>query len=289
MGAKVRAIRRRTRAIRTTQQITRAMELIASSRILRAQGQAIRSRPFAQALGDMIEMLSGEVRESPLLVEREVRNLGLIAITSDRGLCGAYNSNLLREAERARTRESVAGRGVEITAVGKKGLSFYRFRRVPLAAEFTGVSDRPRYEDARRIAQGVIEAYLQGRIDRVLLAYTDFVSVALQRARVVQILPAPRDEPIEEGEARPLFEFEPGPERLLDALLPRYVEVKVYAALLESAASEHAARRRAMKDATDSAADLLKILKRDENRARQSEITSEIADLVGAAEALKGA
>jgi F-type H+-transporting ATPase subunit gamma len=288
MGAKVRAIRRRSKAVTTTQQITRAMELIAASRIVRAQARALRARPFAKAIGEMIEMLTGEVQESPLLAEREVRKVGLVVITSDRGLAGAYNSNVLREAERARRRESEAGAEVEVSAIGRKGLQSFRFRRIPLVSEFTGMSDQPRYAQARQIAEGVIERYIAGDIDKILLAYTDFVSMALQRARVAQILPAPRRERdrAEEG-PRAVFEFEPEPAALLDALLPRYVELKIFAAMLESAASEHAARRRAMKDATDSATDLLKVLRRDENRARQAEITSEIADLVGASEALQ--
>lgn len=286
MGAKVRAIRRRTKAVRTTQQITRAMELIAASRIIRAQTRAMRARPFARAIGEMIEMVADAARESPLLADREIRRVGLIAITSDRGLCGAYNSNVIREAERARTRESAAGHEVEVTALGKRGLSYYRFRRVPLAGQFSEISDQPRYAHARNVAKGVIDRFIAGDIDKLLLAYTDFVSMALQRAHVAQILPVVKDE--EPSEApRSLFDFEPEPAELLDALLPRYVEVKIFAALLESSASEHAARRRAMKDATDNATELLKLYKRNEDRARQSEITSEIADLVGASEALK--
>ena len=288
MGAKVRAVRRRRRAVLTTQQITRAMELIAASRIVRAQMRALRARPFARAIGELVEMLTGEVKESPLLLEREVRNVALIVITSDRGLAGSYNSNVLREAERARSRESGAGANVSVTAVGKKAISFYRFRRVPLEGEFTGMSDQPRYADAARVAEGIIERFVSADIDKVLIAYTDFVSMSLQRAHVVQVLPAlPPEETDETDQPGALFEFEPEPALLLDALLPRYVEMKLFAALLESSASEHAARRRAMKDATDNAVDLLKVLKRDEDRARQSEITSEIADLVGAAEALR--
>jgi F-type H+-transporting ATPase subunit gamma len=263
------------------------MELIAASRIVRAQTRALRARPYAKAIGEMVEMLAGEVKESPLLAEREVRNVGLIVITSDRGLAGAYNSNVLREAERTRTRESGAGANVGITAVGKRASSFYRFRRIALEDEFTGMSDRPRYSDARKVAERIIKSYVAAEIDKVLIAYTDFVSMSLQRAHVVQILPALAPEPEAEGKPSAMFDFEPEPEELLDALLPRYVEMKIFAAMLESSASEHAARRRAMKDATDNATDLLKILKRDEDRARQAEITSELSDLVGAAEALR--
>lgn len=288
MGAKVRAIRRRKRAVNTTQQITRAMELIAASRIVRAQASALRARPYARAIGEMVEMLASEARESPLLAEREIRNTGLIVITSDRGLAGAYNSNVLREADRARTREESLGHGLQITAVGRKGITNFRFRRIPLEAEFSGVSDQPRYTHAKAIAEGAISSFVSREIDSLLIAYTDFVSMSLQRARVAQLLPARQSgsRGPQEG-ARAIFEFEPEPDELLNSILPRYVEMKIYAALLESAASEHAARRRAMKDATDNAAELLKMLTRDENRARQSEITNEISDLVGASEALK--
>lgn len=290
MGAKVRMIRRRKKAVVQTQQITKAMELIAATRILRAQARAVKARPYAHAIGEMIEMLAGETQGgSALLTEREVQNTGMIVITSDRGLAGAYNSNVLREAERARHRETTDGHGVVLATVGRKGLSFYRFRRVPIDKEFLGVSDTPHYKDAREIAARMIEKYAAGEIDRLLLAYTDFVSASVQRARVAQILPVTppdEDQPVEG--VRALFEFEPEPDALLESLLPRYVEMKVFAALLESSASEHAARRRAMKDATDNASDLLKVLTRDENRARQAEITSELSDLVGAVEALKG-
>lgn len=287
MGAKLRVIKRRIRSVQSTQQITRAMELIAASRIVRAQARAERARPYARAIGDMVEMLATESRESPLLAEREVRSVGLIVITSDRGLCGAYNANVLREAQRAREREERAGRTVEVAAVGKKGSSFFRFRRVPLAAEFTGVSDNPTYADARRISEQAIAKYVGGEIDALLLAYTDFVSTFLQRARVAQILPVPRPEGAPPEGPRAIFEYEPEPAALMEALLPRYVEVKVFAALLESSASEHAARRRAMKEATDNAEDLLKVLSQLRNRLRQQEITSEIADIVGAAEGLR--
>lgn len=287
MGAKLRVIKRRIRSVQSTQQITRAMELIAASRIVRAQARAERARPYARAIGDMVEMLATESWESPLLAEREVRSVGLIVITSDRGLCGAYNANVLREAQRAREREERAGRTVEVTAVGKKGSSFFRFRRVPLAAEFTGVSDNPTYADARRISERAIAKYVGGEIDALLLAYTDFVSTFLQRAHVAPILPVPRPEGAPPEGPRAIFEYEPEPAALMEALLPRYVEVKVYAALLESSASEHAARRRAMKEATDNAEDLLKVLSQLRNRLRQQEITSEIADIVGAAEGLR--
>lgn len=235
----------------------------------------------------MIEMVAGESRESPLLAGRDVRNVGLLVITSDRGLCGAYNSNVLREAQRVREREERAGHSVLATAVGKRGLTFFRFRRVPLGGEYTGVSDRPGYGDARRIAEQLIEGYVSRALDRLIIAYTDFVSTFVQRAHVAQILPILQPEDAGQEGPRALFDYEPEPASLMEALLPRYVEVKIFAALLESAASEHAARRRAMKEATDNAEELLKIYRQQRNRIRQQEITSELSDLVGAAEGLR--
>jgi F-type H+-transporting ATPase subunit gamma len=289
MGAKVRAIKRRMRSVASTRKITKAFELIAASRIIKAQTRATAARPYADAIGEMVAMLASEARSSPLLAERqEIRTVGLVTITADRGLCGAYNSNVLREAERARRREKEANREVQITAVGRKGLSFYRFRRIPMAGEFSGVSDRPTYDDAKRIAASLIEQFTTGGIDKLFIAYTEFASTFVQRPKVAQVLPARVDEAPAGGAGHEAaFEYEPEPAALLEGLLPRYVEMKVYAALLESAASEHAARRRAMRAASDNADDLMKLLELTANQARQSEITAEIADIVGGAEALR--
>jgi len=289
MAEKARDIRRRIRTIESTKKITNAMQLIAASRIIKAQARTERSRPFSKAVGDMIEMLASESRSSPLLAEREeIRKVGIIVVTGDRGLAGAYNSNVLREAQRAAERERGLGREVSVTSVGRKGYAYFKFRKTPLAGTFTGVADRPAYADAKKIASGVIEEFTSGAIDKVLIAYTDFISTSLQRARVVQILPVPQaeDKPKKEGPTA-IFEFEPEPDALLDALLPRYVEMKVYSALLESSTSEHAARMRAMKSATDKAEDLIKIFQLKANKARQAEITGELSDIVGATEALK--
>lgn len=291
MAEKARDIRRRIQTVESTKKITNAMQLIAASRILRAQNRTERSRPFARAIGEMIEMLASESKSSALLTARdEMRNVGVIVITGDRGLAGAYNSNVLKEAQRAIGREREMGREIRITSVGRKGAAFFKFRKLPIAAQFTGVSDKPAYEDAKKIADGVISDYVSGAVDKVLLAYTDFVSASLQRSRVAQILPVPQPEERAKKEGPvAIFEFEPEPDALLDALLPRYVEIKVFAALLESSTSEHASRMRAMKSATDKAEDLIKLYQLDANKARQSEITSELADIVGGTEALRKA
>ncbi|HVE75825.1 MAG TPA: F0F1 ATP synthase subunit gamma [Actinomycetota bacterium] len=291
MAEKARDIERRIKSIESTKKITNAMQLIAASRIVKAQARTERSRPFSKALTAMIEMLASESKSSPLLAEREeISNVALITIAGDRGLAGGYNSNVLREAMRATEREQQLGRQVRVTSIGKRGYTFFRFRRVPLAGNFTGVSDNPTYADAKKIASQIIEDFVAGAVDKVLIAYTDFVSVSLQRARVTQVLPVPRpEEESAQTEPSASFEFEPEPDELLNALLPRYVEMKVYAALLEASTSEHASRMRAMKSATDKAEDLIKVFSLRMNNARQAEITNELADIVGATEALRGA
>lgn len=293
MAEKARDIRRRIKTVESTKKITNAMQLIAASRIAKAQARTERARPFARAIGEMIEMLASEAKSSPLLAERDpVTNVGLVVLTGDRGLAGAYNSNVLKEAQRVAERQRQAGRTARVTSVGRKGANFFKFRQIPLEAGFTGMSDKPTYADAKVIAKDLIDNYVSGELDMVMIAYTEFLSAGVQRARVAQILPVPRSETDKgksDGEASAVFEFEPEPDQLLDALLPRYVETKVYGALLESSTSEHAARMRAMKSATDKAEELIKNYQLRANKARQAEITNEIADIVGATEALSGA
>ncbi|MBW3590561.1 MAG: F0F1 ATP synthase subunit gamma [Actinobacteria bacterium] len=291
MAEKARDIRRRIKTVESTKKITNAMQLIAASRIGKAQARTEKARPFAEAISEMIEMLASQSKDSPLLADREtVRNVSLVTITGDRGLAGAYNANVLREAQRVAERQREAGREVNVTSIGRKGASFFRFREVPMDATYTGMSDKPAYEDAKKVAAAIIDDYLAERVDLVMIAYTEFLSAGVQRAKVAQILPVPQpDEDEDEAkEAAASFEFEPEPEKLLDALLPRYVEVRIYGALLESSTSEHAARMRAMKSATDKAEDLIKSYQLRANKARQAEITNEIADIVGATEALSG-
>ncbi len=292
MAEKARDIRRRIKTVESTKKITNAMQLIAASRIAKAQARTERARPFARAIGEMISMLASEAKSSPLLAERDpIKNVGLIVLTGDRGLAGAYNSNVLREAQRVADRHRQAGRTAMVTSVGRKGANFFKFRQVPLQAGFSGMSDKPTYADAKVIAKEIIEDYISGELDMVMMAYTEFLSAAVQRATVKQILPVPKAEDTDEKTSdspSAVFEFEPEPEQLLDALLPRYVEVKIYGALLESSTSEHASRMRAMKSATDKAEELIKSYQLRANKARQAEITNEIADIVGATEALSG-
>lgn len=295
MGARLRHLRRRRLSVESTMKITRAMELIAASRIVKAQQRLREAVPYARRIEQVIQGLAGitEVEhEFPLLKARpEIRTEGLLVITSDRGLAGAYNSNVIREAEQAFREAQGRGRRVRLYVAGKKGLSYFRFRRYEIAAEWQGVSDTPRYDDAEAIGQVLMDDFIDETIDRLQIAYTDYRSAVAQVATTTQVLPISREEiEAEEGaEVPPLYEFEPEPAEILTLLLPRYAKTVVYAAMLESSASEHAARRRAMKAATENARDLIADLNRVLNRERQAEITTEIMDVVGGAEALRQA
>ncbi len=286
MGAKLREIKRRINTIESTKKITKAMELISTSRIMRAERRVSEARPYSEAISRIIRDLAAtsEKLEHPLLSTPEAGGDGIVVITADRGLAGAYNANALRMAERARR---AAGGDVATYAVGRKGISAFRFRRIPMEAQWSGFSDRPQYENAKEIADKLIEDFSNGRIKSAQLIMTRFESLLVQRPDTIQLLPV-EQEAVEGGrEYPPLFEFEPAPTELLAELLPRYVEMRIYHAMLESAASEHAARRRAMSAATENAEDLISSLTRSMNRARQAEITAEIADIVGGAEALR--
>ncbi|HJP66217.1 MAG TPA: F0F1 ATP synthase subunit gamma [Actinomycetota bacterium] len=293
MGAKLREVRRRIRSVQSTMKITRAMELIATSRIMKAQQRVEAARPFAErltaAIGD-VAAASGSI-DNPLLQERPDRtSAAVFVVTSDRGLAGAYSSNVLRTAEELFARLRNEGKEPTVFVAGRKGISYYRFRGRPVAESWFGFSETPRYEDAKEIADTLIERFIEGDVDEIHGVYTEFRSAAVQRAVAKRFVPMVMEEATgpDEGPANQYI-FEPEPEALLDALLPRYVETRVWGALLESAASEHAARRRAMSAATDNAEELIKVLTRVANQARQSEITTEISEIVGGAEALRQA
>jgi F-type H+-transporting ATPase subunit gamma len=293
MGAQLRVVRRRIRSVQSTMKITRAMELIAASRIVKAQQRVEAARPYAElltrAMEDVARQTGGLVH--PLLQEWEApERAGVFIVTSDRGLAGSYNSNILRLAEDVMGR--VRRRGIEpvVYVSGKKGVSYFRFRSVPIQAQWSGVSEVPPFSAADDIGRRLIHDFAERRIDELHAVYTDFRSAFTLRATTKRFLPIAANELRDaKGRPHPEYLFEPAPAAILDELLPQYVITKVYAAMLESAASENAARRRAMKAATDNAEDLIKILTRQANRARQDEITTEITEIVGGAEALSAA
>jgi F-type H+-transporting ATPase subunit gamma len=291
-GGQERALRRRIRSIESTKKITRAMELIAASRIIRAQQRVEASRPYARYLTEVLHNLAaagGNVTAHPLLqVPNDELPVGVIVVAADRGLAGGYNANVLRAAERAIQEERRSGRDYRLILSGRKAESFFRFKRYRIDAAFHGFSEQPTYENARAIAAEVLSRFEAGEIGRADLVYTQFLSVGSQRVVSRRFIPVPVETLTEgaEGGLKAGYEFEPSPENILTLLLPSYVEARLFDALLEAAASEHAARQRAMKSATDNASTLITNLTRVMNRARQESITTEIMEIVGGAEAL---
>jgi len=290
----LRTIKRRISSVKSTQKITRAMELIASSRIIRAQQRVEAARPYSEEMRRLMASVAANASriDHPLLKERdEVQSVGTVVVTADRGLAGAYNSNVIRAAERDMRAH---GKDNRLFLIGKKGVTYFRFRGYEFEESWMGNSEQPRVEDARNVAKAVADEFSEGKVDQVKLAYTRYESAMTQRPAVVQLLPLPKEE-LEElqeeqrDEQRPQYVFEPDPEQILNYLLPRYVEGLILQGLLEAAASEHAARRRAMKAATDNADDLMDSLTRNYNQARQAEITTEIMEVVGGSEALRAA
>ena len=292
MAGQLRAVKRRIVSVQSTKKITRAMELIASSRIIKAQRRVEAARPYAETMRELIASVARNASniDHPLLKQRdEVGKVGLIVISADRGLAGAYNSNVLRAAERDMQEHS----STQIFASGKKAISYFKFRGHDLAGDWQGFSEQPGIEDAREVARAAVEAFVKGEVDEVRMAYTKFESMATQRATVQNLIPAPRED-FEEDESddsgpKANYEFEPEPEEILSYLLPRYIEGAVLQGMLEAAASEQAARRRAMKAASDNADELIENLTRVYNQARQAEITTEIMEVIGGAEALSSA
>jgi F-type H+-transporting ATPase subunit gamma len=301
MGAQLRVYRRRIKSVQATKKITKAMELIASSRIVKAQQRLEASLPYLQHLYAAINAAAtnaADVRKHPLMANADDRQkAAMLVITADRGLAGAYSSNAIREAEGLTSNLREKGISVLPYVVGRKGVSYYRFRERQMGGEYVGFTDQPTYEDARRIGDDLLEAFMtpldEGGVEEIHIVYTHFRSMSSQETRIRRILPLEVvDEVVTRDEnAQPaaLYEFEPDAETVLDGLLPRYIDQTIYLALLESAASEHAARRRAMKSATDNAEEMIKSLSRQANQARQAEITQEISEIVGGADALSAA
>ena len=298
MPASLRELRQRRSSVSTIKKVTRAMELIAASRIIKAQQKAQASAPYARELTRAVSAVATYSNvEHPLTVEAEnPTRAAVLLISSDRGLAGAYSSSVIREGEQLHQLLRENGKQVLPFLTGRKAVAFYTFRRREVAGHWEDFSEAPSYADAREIADALIEAFLkptdEGGVDEIHVVYTRFVSMLTQRAEVIRLLPlevVEGDEAPEESELLPLYEFEPDAESVLDELLPLYVASRIHYCLLQAAASELASRQRAMKSATDNANDLIERLTREANQARQAEITQEISEIVGGAAALADA
>ncbi len=286
-SAGLRLIRRRIRSVQSTMKITRAMELIAASRIIKAQARVAAAQPYTDKLNDVIRNVGAASggASHPLLERRDQRTAGVLVVTSDRGLAGAYNSNILRLSERALIDHRNSGRDRRLYVVGKKAQVYFRYRGYQIERAFLGVTDTPGYGDARAIAATIMNDYAEGKVDSVDAFTTRYVSALTQTAVEWPILPIVPPEMDADAPAVG-YTYEPSPDEILGRLLPRYVEATIFGMLLEASASEHASRRRAMKAATENAEELTKVLTRQANQARQAEITTEISEIVGGAEAL---
>ncbi len=308
MAATLRELRGRIRSAGSIKKITKAQEMIATSRISKAQARVQAARPYSNEITNMLtELATASALDHPLLVERESpKRAAVLVVSSDRGLCGAYNSNVLRRSEELFSLLRDEGKDPVIYAVGRKALGYYSFRERPVAESWTGFSERPTYEHAREIADALVTAFMAGvddedddhpgddgvlGVDEIHIVFTEFKTMLSQSAVALRIAPMVIEYVGEQEDDGPrtLFSFEPNAEALFDALLPRYVATRVYSALLDAAASESAARRRAMKSATDNADDLIKALTLEANRERQAQITQEISEIVGGANALADA
>jgi F-type H+-transporting ATPase subunit gamma len=317
MAAQIRVLRRRIRSTQSIKKITRAMELIATSRIAKARARAEQAKPYAEKMTAVLtELASNSALDHPLLVEREnPRRAAVLVVTSDRGQAGGYNANVLKEAEQLQSLLREQGKEPVLYVIGRKGVSYYRFRKRPVAASWTGFSEQPTYADAAEAARVLVAAFMAGAgerdtdeaaeaagaegeaVDELHLVYTQFKNMVTQTPQARRMAPMEveyTDEPSGAADGRstelkPLYEFEPDAETLFDALLPKYVSARLFAALLESAASESANRQRAMKAATDNANELIRNLTLEANQARQAQITQEISEIVGGADALVSA
>ena len=285
-------IARRIRSVRNTGKITKAMELVAASRLRRAQSRIQALRPYADRMQQLtVEVVaaSGRAYAQPLLERREVKSVAVLALTADRGLAGAFNANVVRQSLRVAAEHRRQGHDVHWMTVGRKGGSSLRFRGQEVPDAWTGITDRPKYSDARTIAGRVAELYTEGEVDQVVMVYNSFVSALTQRLETVEILPVP--ETALSGEEPELIEGayleEPDRTEILRHLLPSYIEVTIYRAMLESTASEHGSRMTAMGNASENASALIDSLTLEMNRARQSEITQQILEVVAGADALE--
>jgi F-type H+-transporting ATPase subunit gamma len=294
-GGQERILRRRIRSVQSTRKITKAMELIAASRIVRAQNRIAANRPFREGMERVLRLTAAadpRAAKKLLGTPESPQHVGILAIAGDRGLAGSYNSGVLRLTERAAAEYRAAGTEVTVWTVGKKAPSYLRYRGIDVAQSFPGVADRPEFGDARDIAAVVAAPFVAGDIDLVQMVSTRFISAGTQRVERMQMLPLPLPEEAgvvyeEEGTLEGYTEFEPEPEKLLEKLAPRALEAEIFAALLEGAAAFFTAQQRAMAAATENADELVRTLTRVMNRARQDAITTEIMEIVGGAEALR--
>jgi len=299
MGAQLRVYRRRMRSVKATKKITKAMELISASRIVKAQQRVAASTPYANELTRAVSAVATySSTNHPLTTESDnPRRAAVLIISADRGMAGAYSNNAIKEGEQLAA--LLKERGLETSSylVGRKALNYYRFRNREIAGSWTGFSDTPTYEKAKEVADALLTAFLadstedKAGVDEIHIIFTEFRSMITQEAQAKRMLPLEVVEssaPAPSG-LLPMYEFEPNAADVLNALLPRYIEARIFNAMLQSAASEHAARRRAMKSATDNADELIKSLTRRANAARQAEITQEISEIVGGADALASA
>jgi F-type H+-transporting ATPase subunit gamma len=300
MALSLREYRARIRSVESTKKITRAMELIAASRIIKAQQRAQSAAPYARELTRAVSAVATYSNvEHPLTTEPEESNrAAILVVTSDRGLAGAYSSSVIKEAERLAEKLRGEGKEIDVYVSGRKGVAYFKFRRRDIVDSWTGHSDQPTFEVARTMGERLIEAFVADsdddvpHVDEVHVVYTRFRSMLVQEPTAVRLLPLEvieGEEKPAEDEVLPLFEFEPSASEVLDALLPKYVQSRIFFALLQAAASELAARQKAMKSATDNAEELIKKYTRIANQARQAGITQEISEIVGGANALADA
>lgn len=308
MAASVRELRAKIRSTQATKKITRAMELIAASRIIKAQQHAAAAAPYARELTRAVSAVATFSNvDHPLTTEKEhPTRAAVLVITSDRGLAGSYSSSVLKETERLAEKLRSEGKEIDFYLAGRKSVAYFKFRDLDHVTSWTGFSDKPQYEDARTIGEVLVEAFAEGEdvesgastdvevrpVDELHIVFTRFKSMLTQEPDVIRLLPlevVEGTEAPEDHELLPLYEFEPSASEVLDALLPKYVNSRIYYCLLQAAASELAARQKAMKSATDNAQDLIEKYTRTANQARQAGITQEISEIVGGANALADA
>ena len=298
MGAQLRVYRQKIRSAKATKKITRAMELISASRIQKAQQRMSEAAPYSHAVTRAVSSVATYSSiDRPLLTEAETPSRAAVVVfAADRGLAGAFSAQVLREAGELAERLRDEGKEVLYYVLGRKAVQYFQFRGRPMEKNWLGGSDQPQFETAKEVAETVIEKYTQdtaeGGVDEIHIVYNRFVSLVTQQPEVVRVLPLEVVEGVEEPgdtEIFPLYEFEPEPDQVLDALLPRYIETRIFQAMLQSAAAEHAARQKAMKSASDNADKLIREYTSLANNARQAEITQQISEIVGGADALASA